>query len=336
MAVIRLLRRWRGFTLIELLVVIAIIAVLVGLLLPAVQKVREAANRIKCTNNLKQLGTATHNMHDTYGKLPPMLGVYPSGKFWQVLPANQCEPGPNWTYENPWGNPFFFMLPFIEQDNVWKNDYDVNCDTGNHSVPGYRPWLNGNYQLGVKAYACPSDPSMPASGIADNTSNTLWSDTAGLTSYAANAQVFANTDFLHRTIDQNGNWLGDGKNTLATITDGLSNTVMFTEKYARCGIDTSNNAAYGNWWAWWSTQTTLPGVEINWNAAAIGPSSKFQGQPNPWQTACDRTRASSPHPGVIIACLGDVSVRGISGGIAPNVWWAVCTKDGNEIIPGDW
>src|SRR5215813_12556787 len=92
-----------GFTLIELLVVIAIIAVLIGLLVPAVQMVRESANRIQCVNNLKQLGLAAHNYHDTHKHLPPAIGYYPTAR------------------NGVFGSYFFHLLPYVEQDNLFRS-----------------------------------------------------------------------------------------------------------------------------------------------------------------------------------------------------------------------
>src|SRR5262245_54977029 len=96
--------RRRGFMLVELLVVIAILAVLIGLLLPAVQKVREAANRTTCANNLRQLGFAAYNFHDANGHFPPAIGYYP--------PAGRA-----------FGNYYFYLLPYLDQENLYRASY---------------------------------------------------------------------------------------------------------------------------------------------------------------------------------------------------------------------
>src|SRR5262244_3382802 len=116
--------RLPGFTLIELLVVIAIIAVLIGLLLPAVQKIREAANRMKCSNNLKQMSLGTINAADTYsGRIPPSIGLY----------ASDGSPAAG----NSDGGTFLHILPFIEQDNLYKASSDPSGDDRNGFMQTY-------------------------------------------------------------------------------------------------------------------------------------------------------------------------------------------------------
>jgi prepilin-type N-terminal cleavage/methylation domain-containing protein len=146
--------RRRGFTLIELLVVIAIIAVLLGLLVPAVQKGREAANRLKCSNNLRQLGLAVHACHDVYEKLPTCGNRFPT-------PTSRR------------GSVQFFLLPFLEQDPLYHSIPDTQDSDALLTVPP------------PKVLVCPSDPTpdiVPAVGI--------WGKQQGVSSYAANVQVF--------------------------------------------------------------------------------------------------------------------------------------------------
>ena len=156
MPLMRMLRRWRGFTLIELLVVIAIIAVLVGLLLSAVQKVREAAARAQSSNNLKQMSLALHGCNDSYQRLPPALGLFPNSSW---------DTASNWGAPATSGTLQYFMLPFIEQDAVYKNTSQYSWT----SV--YTP---------VKTYQSPADPTIhgePQSGTVRTARNHRLADT---------------------------------------------------------------------------------------------------------------------------------------------------------------
>jgi prepilin-type N-terminal cleavage/methylation domain-containing protein len=153
-------RQGRGFTLIELLVVIAIIAILVGLLLPAVQKVREAANRMKCSNHLKQLGLACHNYHDVQQSFPP------GGKFASGAIVGDFETNWNMDWNADKGSWLVYTLPYMEQDNLFNKFPPLNYyNASNLSDPGNNSVL-GAVALGVLPAKlpygrCPSDDYNP-------------------------------------------------------------------------------------------------------------------------------------------------------------------------------
>ncbi|HZV03468.1 MAG TPA: DUF1559 domain-containing protein [Gemmataceae bacterium] len=351
-----MIRRRTGFTLIELLVVIAIIAILIGLLLPAVQKVREAASRAECSNNLKQWGIATHMCNDTFNSLPPTEGTFPGPP---ADPQNGAR----------YGNGFFHMLPFIEQQNLYNSSLGTLVTSKGTFTNVYCPDLNGVYSMPIKVFMCRSDPSSSNGTVADpGGGGFMW----GVSNYAMNSIIFSQGGAGDNGFYQTTPPTPDGNNyepygasrIPASIPDGLSNTILATEKYGLCTNGTSQifsaymglSANYGgSFWAYCALSwpqlpapmqvplAVYPGFEIGFYAAfnpnAIGPGSLFQVQPTPYtgpNSRCDPTLANSPHTGGINVGLCDGSVRFLAQGISPNTWWWACTPMGGEVLGPDW
>jgi prepilin-type N-terminal cleavage/methylation domain-containing protein len=286
----------RGFTLIELLVVIAIIAILIGLLVPAVQKVREAAARTQDLNNLKQMALALHNCNDQNGKLPPSVGYFPSDPS-NPWPNGQWAPATQGTLE-------YFLLPFIEQDNLYKQ-------TSNWS------WSVGAFP--VKTYVSPADPTMPANML-------TWSNRPA-TSYADNWYVFQ------------GNGSGGSNARIpATFTDGTSNTIVFMDRYCICqsvqhiwgesgqGAGPGSNNYSPNWWGGTGWGGWNPDPNVVLPVPQVKPST----------ANCQPGQVQGFFAGGINVSLGDGSVRSVGNGVGQNTWnYAIYPNDGQVLGP-DW
>jgi len=334
----------RGFTLIELLVVVAIIAILIGLLLPAVQKIREAANRMKCSNNLKQLGLAAHNYADTNGTMPPAFYV-----------------GPNiaWNDENNIGpNCFVMLLPFIEQDNLFRaaqpqiQVYQAWATTGGLDPGDRMAWakvaINGTAlkSTPVSILLCPSEPFKTTQGTRVNSggnwargnyaanmgpgdpgnaaSGSTYATGAGGVQLNGGAQVSAGGVF----------WPNGAESPCSlTSQDGTANTVMFN--HLRVGP--AANDMRGTW------AFGLPGCSTTGNNAigdcytpndtgccsddVLGCNDRPDIAMGCWNGGHGQGQARSSHSGGVNTGMGDGSVRFVRNSVDVRTWFLMNSKN---------
>jgi prepilin-type N-terminal cleavage/methylation domain-containing protein len=313
-------RKRSGFTLIELLVVIAIIGILISLLLPAVQKVREAAARVRCVNNLKQIGVATHNIHETRGALPPA-----------VAPDYSTAPLVQPYTEGTGFTVFTWLLPFVEQDNLYRSS---NLDVKT-AIPG-APGGGKVYSVPIKAYRCPSDPQ-PKGPLGDGLGATTIGSahTWAIGNYAGNYYVFGNPSLGSQAQREQG-----CRSITDVFQDGSSNAIMFTERYGTCGTGGNPNAGNTRANLWSDSNLTWRPIFCVLDLSKTGhagytPCLMFQDQPH-WSNTCNPIQAQGIHPGAINVCLGDGSVRTVSSAIDPNTWALACDPRDGAVLPRDW
>jgi prepilin-type N-terminal cleavage/methylation domain-containing protein len=328
-----------GFTLIELLVVIAIIAVLISLLLPAVQKVRDAASRIQCQNNLKQIALATNNYADSNQQQLPSVAD-PQGTFLRSL--------------------LYFILPYLEQDNLYNSFNYAQPLTYNNPSPT-SPGLGASL---VKAYLCPSDP----------TGGTTASIFLGNIGPPPPPPFSSAPSALYATGNYAGNGMIFGSNQRAfpqSLGDGTSNTILFAERAQICNNKQGGNIpgvlwacgspiyqaptfAFGNTisdgWNGDPTAFFVPTSPVQVNAAGqvLGTINIHNGMPlvlvtkpvpfqvYPFNGTCDPSLPQTYHTTGMLVAMGDGSGRPINPGISQNTFWSAVTPSGGEVLGSDW
>jgi prepilin-type N-terminal cleavage/methylation domain-containing protein len=311
-------RSARAFTLVELLVVIAIIGILVAMLLPAVQSAREAARRMQCSNNQKQVGLAIQLFHTSQKRFPPQYGWIGS------------------TMRGSYGTVMFHLLPYIEQQNLY--DKSTIATTDSKTMPGGSCTFTRTagthdsrwsvWQELVPVYLCPSDSS-----VNGTLPNWGW---AGC-SYATNFQVFAKDTATVPGVTSSCNDANrvkfEGDKDLSTLRDGTTNTLLLAEKWGQCNATGPYPGVYdgGNMWARWDN---LDYWQPTFAAWVTGAGSMFQDSPSPYTYGgpCNPRVAQTSHTGIMNVGLGDGSVRSLSSSLSADVWWQLCTPAGREVV----
>jgi prepilin-type N-terminal cleavage/methylation domain-containing protein len=314
------LRRRSAFTLIELLVVIAIIAILIGLLLPAVQKVREAADRMQSQNNLKQLSLACHSAADGHqGFLPPAYSEY-----WQNPAIGYPFSG---TYiPKTTGTGFFHLLPYLEQ----KNLYEKSLYTPDPTNVGYYAYWNNVHTEFVAVLQAPYD-------------GTVFEKTHGWgpSSYAMNFQVFGKPGKIHVWGNPVYNLTGATKLSVITSKDGTSNTILLAEKIAGCVGGT--NGTNGNLWAHgWGNPDWMPVFAFDlWpqygsNALLPPQPSPTHNDPSQDPKGCKSYLPTAFTTAGCLVAMADGSGRIVSTNINPTTWVIALKYDDGLVLPSDW